>query len=87
MVLEKLSWHVTFPNHVSCPLWTVAERSLLAYREADLAPHPVLQVRDAGKFPLALGFESLGHFLRVSKQGPCLAAIDKDRGDKRLVQL
>ena len=59
--------------------------------EADLAPHPVVgfvfRVRDAEKFPQALGFESLDPFLRVSKQGPCFTATEEDGCDKKLVQL
>ena len=50
--------------------------------EVDLSPHPVtglvLQVGDAEKFPLALGFESLGHLFSVSKQGPSFTAIKED---------
>ena len=57
----------------------------------DFAPHPVvglvLQVGDAEEFPHALGFESLGPFFRVSKQGPGLTAVEDDGGDKRLVHL
>ena len=75
-----------FPSIGSCQKsfpWT--------HKEVDLAPHPafglVLQVEDAEKFPQALGFESLGPFLGVSKQGPCFTTIDEDGGDKRLVQL
>ena len=55
------------------------------------SPHPiagfVLQVGDAEKFPRLIIVLSLDPFLRVSKQGQCLTAIEKDRGDKRLVQL
>ena len=61
------------------------------YKEVDLAPHPVaglvLQVRDADRFPQALGFESLGPFSRVSEQGPYFTAIEEDGGDKRLIQV
>ena len=31
--------------------------------------------------------ESLNPFFRVSKQGPCFTAIEKNGGDKRLVEL
>ena len=69
-------WKTRFP-------WT--------HKEVDFALHPViglvLQVRDAEKFPQALGLRSLDLFLRVSKQGPCLIAIVKDGNDERLVQL
>ena len=55
------------------------KRSLWTQEEVDLAAHPVvgpvLEVGDAEKFPQALSFVSLDHFLRVSKQGPCLTAI------------
>ena len=57
-----------FPSLDSCH-----KRFPWTHKEADLAPHPVvclvLKVRDAEKFPQALGFESLDPFLRVSKQG------------------
>ena len=56
-------------------------------RKVDLAPHPVvglvLQLGDTEKLPQALGLESLGPLLRVSKQGPFLAVevngVDKNR--------
>ena len=67
------------------------KRFLWTHKEADLAVHPdaglVLQAGDVEKFPLALGFESLDPFLAVSKQGPCFTAIEKNGGDKRLVEL
>ena len=61
------------------------------HKGVELAPHPVvglvLQVRDAEKFPQALGFEDLDPFLRASKQGPCFTAKDEEGGDERLVEL
>ena len=45
----------------------------------------MFQVGDAEKFPQALGLESLDPFLRVSKRGPCLTAIEESGDDKRLV--
>ena len=67
------------------------KRFLWTHKEVDLALHLVIglvhKVRDAEKFPQALGFESLGPFFRVRKQGPCFTAIEEDGGDKRLVQL
>ena len=39
------------------------------------------------KFPQALGFESLDFFFRIRDQASCFTAVDKDGGDKRLVQL
>ena len=58
------------------------KRSLWTHKEVDLAPHPVvglvLQVGDAEKFPQALCLDSLNPFLRVSKQGPCLTAVEED---------
>ena len=75
-----------FPSLDSCQ-----KRFLWTHKEADLASRPVvdlvLQVGDREKFPHALGFESLGPFFRVSKQGPGLTAVEDDGGDKRLVQL
>ena len=75
-----------FPSHD-----TYQKRFLWTHKGVDLAPHPVvglvLQVRDAEKFPQALGFEDLDPFLRASKQGPCFTAIDEEGGDERLVEL
>ena len=60
-------------------------------QQVDLGPHQVvgfvLQVGDTKKFPHALGFESLDPFFRVSKQGPCITAVEEDEGDKRHVKL
>ena len=68
-----------FPSLESCQ-----KRFLWIHKEVDLAPHPVvglvLQVGDAEKFPCAFGFESLDPFFRVSKQGPCVTAAEKDGG-------
>ena len=61
------------------------------HKGANNAPHPVVGfvflVGDAEKFPQALGFESLGPFFRVRKQGPCFTAIEEDGSDKGLIQL
>ena len=70
-----------FPSLNSCQkrfLWTNKEY---------FAPHPVIGLVLQGDFPLALGPESLDPFLRVSKQGPCLRALEEKGGNKRLVQL
>ena len=40
-----------------------------------------------GEVSQALALESLDHFFGVSKQGPCLTAIEEDGGDKILVEL
>ena len=61
-------------------------------KEVDLAPHPVVglvrQAGEAEKFPHALGFESLDHFLCFQSQtGPCLTAVEEDGSNKRLVEL
>ena len=57
---------------------------LQAHKEVDLAPHLVIglvfKVGDSDQFPLALRLENLDPFLRVSKQGPCLAAILENGG-------
>ena len=67
------------------------KRLLWAHKEVDLDPHPdiglVLQPGNEEKFPHALGLKNLDPFLRVSKQGPCLTAIEEDRDDERLAQL
>ena len=61
----------------------------MAYKAATIALHPVvglvLQVRDAEKFPQALGFEGLIFFSgsRVSVSQP----VEEDGGDKRLAEL
>ena len=72
-----LSEQCKFPSLDSCQ-----KRSLWTHKEVDLAPHPVvglvLQVGDAEKFPQALCLDSLHPFLRVSKQGPCLTAVEED---------
>ena len=65
-------------------------RLLCTHKEVDLVRYPfvchVLQVGDAEKFPQVVSLESLDSFFRISKQGPCLRAIDKDGSDKRLLQ-
>ena len=57
----------------------------------DLAPHSdvglELQVGDVKKFFQALSFKGLCHFVRISKQGPCLTTIEEDGGGKRLITL
>ena len=67
------------------------KRLLWARKEVDLGPHPVIglifQVGDVERCPQALGLESLDPFFRVSKQGPCLTAVEVDADDKRLEQL
>ena len=89
MVLERLSWCVTCLNHATFP--SFGSCIPVDHKGVDLALHPVvglvLQVGDAEKFPQALGFEGLGPFFRVSKQGPCFTAREEDGGDKRLVEL
>ena len=47
----------------------------------------MLQIEGAEKFPQTPGFEGLDSFFRVSELVPCFIAIEKDRGDKRLVEL
>ena len=75
-----------FPSLDSCQ-----KRFLWAHKEVDFAPHSVVglvfQVGDAEKFLQALVFEGLDPFFRVSKQGPCLTAMEENRGDKILAHL
>ena len=59
------------------------KKFLWTHREVDLALHQSLVL----VLPVALGLESPDPFLKVSKQGPCLAVLEEDGGDKRLVQL
>ena len=95
MVLERLSWRVTCPNHASIikfpSLDSCRKRFLWTHKEVDLALHPVsglvLQRNSAEKFSQALGFESLDPYFRASRQGSCFTAIEEDGGDKRLVKL
>ena len=47
----------------------------------------MLQGGDTERFPQALGLESLDPFLRVSKQGPCLTAIEEGGGNTKLGQV
>ena len=62
------------------------KRFLLTNKEVNFAPRPEVgllpQVEDAEEFSNALGFESLGTFFGVSRQGPCFTAIEEDGGDK-----
>ena len=75
---------------------------LRAHEAADLAPRPVtghfaqslvinlFQAGDANKLSQALDLKkkkSLDLCLRVSEQNPCLAAVEEDGDDARLVQL
>ena len=57
------------------------KRLLWTYKKINHVSHPVvglvLQVGDAKKFPLALGFESLDPVFTVSKQGPCFTVKKK----------
>ena len=82
---------MTCPNYVFPSLDSCQKRFLWAHKEVDFAPHSVVglvfQVGDAEKFLQALVFEGLDPFFRVSKQGPCLTAIEEDRGDKKLVHI
>ena len=77
-----------FPSLDSCQ-----KRFLWTHKEVDRAPHPViglvLQARDAGKSPQALGTENLDlfFFFRFNRQGPCFTAIEENGGDKKLVEL
>ena len=58
----------------------------MSFQEVDLALLPVVGlVGDAEKSPQALGLESLGPFLGVSKQRPFLIAIEEDVDDNKLV--
>ena len=56
-----------FPSLDSCQ-----KRFLWTHKEVDLAPHSVVglafQVKDAEKFPQALGLESVDHFFFQSQQ-------------------
>ena len=74
-----------FPSLDSCQ-----KRFLWTHKEVDFAPHLVvglvLQVGVAGKFPHALGFESLDPLFRVSKHGPCFTTIGENGGDKTLAE-
>ena len=82
--MERLSWHVTCPNHASFCLLTIARRGS---KEVGLVPQflvigLLLQVGDVARFRQALGFESLDLLLRFSKQGLCLTATEEEGGGK-----
>ena len=67
------------------------KRFMWTKKGVDLAPHRVvglvLHVGDAEEFPHVTEFESLDPFLRVSKKGPCITAIEEDGGYNRLAEL
>ena len=73
------------------PLDSCQKRFQWTHKGVDLALHPVtgleLQVGDAQKFFQALGFEGLDPFCKVSNQSTCFTAIEKDGGDKKIVEL
>ena len=92
MVLERLSWHVTCPNHASFWLLTVArQRFLWTHKEVDLVPRPViglvLQVGDNSVVSSGIWVRKSAFFFSVSKQGPCFTTVEEDGGDKRHVEL
>ena len=93
MVLERLSWRVTCPNHASFRLLTVTRRAsfgstgeLILLRTQSFVLWSRLEMRRRS-FLQALGFEGLDPFLRVSKQGPCFIAIEEDGGGIGLFEL
>ena len=60
-----------------CPsLDSCQKRFLWSHKEVDLSLHPAAGLRGVEKFPQALDLKSLDPFLRVSKQGPGLIAIE-----------
>ena len=82
---------MTCPNRATFRLLTIVRGSSRGpTRNFIFAPHPVvglvLQVEDAEKFLQALGLESLGPFLKVSKQCRRLIAIEEAEGAESLVQ-
>ena len=87
MVLERLSWRVTCPNHASFPLldsfqkcflWTHKEVELL--RTQSLVLCPKYEIRRS--FLMHLVSKSWTHLFTVSKQGPCFTAVEEDGADK-----
>ena len=82
MVLERLSWRVTCPNHTSFRLLRVVRRgSCGSFKEADPVRTQLLVLCSKQEtLPPAHCFESLDPFFRVSKQGPCVTAAEKDGG-------
>ena len=92
MILERLSWRVTCPNHCKFPSLDICQEGFQwTHKRVDLAPHPVvglvLQEGDTEKFSRAPSSEGLDPFLRANKLGPCFTAIEEDGGNRRLVQL
>ena len=94
MVLEKLLWRVTCPNHARFHSLTVARKGscgptkkLILLRTQSVVFCSLLQVGGAKKFSQALGFENLDPFYRVGKPSPCFIATEEAGGDRRLVEL
>ena len=75
-----------FPSLDSCQmrfLWTHNKLDILLHTQSVSSLVP--QIGDKEKFSHALGFESLDSFfflVRVSKQGPCLKALEENGDDK-----
>ena len=87
MILERLSWLVTCPNHISFRLLTVARRTSCEppRKLILLCTQPLVVCSE--NFSHALDFENLDPFDRVCMQSPCFKAVEEDGNDERLVEL
>ena len=91
MILERLSWRVTCPNHTSSRLLTATRRSscgliktLILLCNQSLV---LYSKKDKRKSFLRRLVSKTWIFFPVSKPGPCFTATEEDGGDKRLVEL
>ena len=88
MVLERLFWSVTCRNHESFRLPAVIGRGSYGPTRKSilLLTLSLILCSTYREVALWVGFRKPGLFFGVSKQGPCLTTVDKDGGDKRLLQ-
>ena len=89
--LERLSWHVTCPNHANFGLLTVPRRGscrptrkLVFFTPSRWSCAPS---RRRGEVSSGTWFLKSRSFFSVNKQGPRFTTIEKDGGNSRLVQL
>ena len=75
-----------FPSFDSCQKrFLLTTKNLILLRTQSLALCSKWEIRRS--FLMHLVSKSLDPFFRVGKQGPCFTAIEKNGGDKRLVEL
>ena len=93
MVLERLSWRATRPNHAIFRLLTVAsrgfcrpKRKLILLRTQSLVLCSKKETRRSFLRHLVSKAWILHFPFRFSKQDPCFRAAEEDGGDRRLVE-